>query len=137
MGLRDGPVDGQRALGLAAAEAVEQERAAEREDGGVDLEIDAAILALNGSFLLDRFGCGESKGTLTVNGAIAQAHRGLVGTSGGSGFTKNYIYDSRLKYRSPPYFLDPLNASWHVVRQVEQTPPAYDCNRTPLPAGCP
>jgi hypothetical protein len=90
-----------------------------------DLEIDAAILALKGSFLLDRFGCGDSKGTLTVKGAIAQNHRGLVGTSTGVGFTKDYQYDDRLKYRTPPNFLDPTNSSWHIVRQVEQAPAAY------------
>jgi hypothetical protein len=102
-----------------------------------DLELDAAILALNGSFMLDRFGCGESKGQLNLTGAVAQAHRGLVSSSNGSGYVKNYVYDTRLRYRSPPYFLDPVGAAWHVVRQVEQTPPAYDCTRSPKPAGCP
>ena len=30
------------------------------------------------------------------------------------GFTKDYNYDDRLRYRSPPYFLEPIAASWHV-----------------------
>jgi hypothetical protein len=104
-----------------------------------DLTLDAAILALNGSFLLDRVGCGAAKGDLNVTGAIAQRHRGLVGVSAAtpSGYTKNYAYDDRLKYRTPPNFLDPVNSSWHVIRQVEQAPPAYDCVQTPKPPGCP
>ena len=61
--------------------------------------------------------------TLTVNGAIAQKYRGAVGTSGGTGFNKDYNYDDRLRYRSPPYFLEPIAASWHVIRSNEQVPP--------------
>ena len=97
------------------------------------------------SFMTDMYGCGKSLGTLTVNGAIAQGHRGIVGVKqaaaapyDSNGFkTKNYVYDTRLKSRTPPNFLDPVNAAWHVVRQVEQTPAAYDCTKTPKPAGCP
>ena len=67
----------------------------------------------------------RSSGHLTVNGAIAQKYRGAVGTSrhGGSGFIKDYNYDDRLRYRSPPYFLEPIAASWHVIRSNEQVPP--------------
>ena len=59
-----------------------------------------------------------------MNGVIAQKHRGIVGTggSGGTGYIKNYIYDDKLKYRSPPYFLDPVQSSWRVLRQTEQSP---------------
>ena len=64
-----------------------------------------------------------SSATLTVNGAIAQKYRGAVGTTGSTGFTKNYNYDDRLRYRSPPYFLEPVAASWHVIRSNEQVPP--------------
>ena len=51
-------------------------------------------------------------GDLTVDGAIAQKFRGPVGTGSGAtittGFRKNYIYNDRLRYREPPYFLDPV-----------------------------
>jgi hypothetical protein len=58
-----------------------------------------------------------------VTGAIAQKFRGVVGIggSGGSGFLKNYTYDDRLRYRSPPKFLDPLNTAWNVAREIEQS----------------
>ena len=59
---------------------------------------------------------------LSVSGAIAQRYRGPVGTSGGTGFIKDYNYDDRLKYRSPPFFLNPIDAAWGIVRSNEQVP---------------
>jgi hypothetical protein len=87
--------------------------------------IDAAILALNYSFIVDNWYCGNALGNLTVNGAIAQKYRGIVGTFGGSntGYKKDYNYDDRLRFRQPPNFLDPVQTAWRVMRQVEQTPP--------------
>ena len=91
-----------------------------------DVRIDAAILSLLHSFTVDNYDCGSKLGNLTVKGAIAQKYRGAVGTggasSGGSGYIKDYQYDDRLQYRSPPYFLDPIAASWHVIRSNEQVP---------------
>jgi hypothetical protein len=87
------------------------------------VRIDAAILSLQHSFTVDNHDCGAKLGNLTVNGAIAQKYRGPVGTTGGTGFIKDYNYDDRLRYRSPPYFLEPIAASWHVVRSNEQVPP--------------
>lgn len=93
-----------------------------------NITIDGAILTLTGSFTVDNYWCGSSLGTLTVNGAIAQKHRGVVGqgngTSSAHGYVKNYNYDDRLKYRSPPYFLDPVQSAWRILRQTEQSPPA-------------
>lgn len=90
-----------------------------------NVTIDAAILSLQHSFTVDNYYCGPKLGTLTVNGAIGQKHRGPVGRSGspGNGYTKNYQYDDRLRFRSPPHFLDPVQSSWRVIRQTEQTPP--------------
>ena len=87
--------------------------------------IDAAMLAIDHSFIVDNWYCGSSLGNLTVNGAIAQKYRGTVGTFGNSntGFIKDYNYDDRLRYRQPPHFLDPVQTGWRVVRQTEQTPP--------------
>jgi Tfp pilus assembly protein PilX len=94
--------------------------------GPGSIQIDAAILALNHSFLVDNYYCGSPLGTLTVNGAIAQKYRGTVGThSGGTpthGYLKNYIYNKTLRFREPPYFINPTEAAWRVVRQNEQVP---------------
>lgn len=92
-------------------------------------EIDAAILALQHSFIVDNYAAGAPLGTLTVKGAIAQKFRGPVGTGSGStvatGYVKNYTYDDRLRYRTPPSFLDPVKTSWRIQRYTEQVPPAY------------
>lgn len=86
-----------------------------------NLRIDAAILAIAHSFIVDHYDCGGDLGTLTVNGAISQKFRGAVGTfggwSGGTGYDKNYNYDDRLRYISPPHFLDPVQSAWHMQRQ--------------------
>ena len=87
------------------------------------VRIDAAILSIKHSFTVDNYDCGSQLDELTVTGAIAQKYRGAVGTSGGTGFKKDYQYDDRLRYRSPPYFLEPVAASWHVIRSNEQVPP--------------
>lgn len=91
-----------------------------------NLTITAAILSVKHSFLVDNWECGASPGTLTVNGAIAQEFRGPVGTGNGggvsTGYAKSYGYDDRLKFRSPPFFLDPTQSAWRVVRAVEQSP---------------
>jgi hypothetical protein len=88
-----------------------------------DITIQAAILALTHSFIVDNWGCGAGLGRLNVEGAIAQYYRGPVGTTGGTGYLKNYTYNRRLKYREPPFFLDPQQASWRISRQSEQLPP--------------
>jgi len=87
-----------------------------------DVRIDAAILALRDSFTVDNYYCGARLGTITVNGAIAQRFRGPVGTSGGSGYLKNYNYDDRYRIRNPPHFLDPVPGSWKIQRFTEQKP---------------
>ncbi len=90
--------------------------------GPGSIQIDAAILALQHSFTVDHYYCGNPLGTLTVNGVIAQRFRGPVGTGGTSvstGYLKDYNYDNRLQLRQPPYFLDPVQSAWRIQRQTE------------------
>jgi hypothetical protein len=85
--------------------------------------IDAAILTLQHSFIVDQYDCGIGLGTLTINGVLAQEYRGTVGTgSGTTGYAKNYVYDSRYKYLTPPHFLVPTLSTWRVSRYREQVP---------------
>jgi Tfp pilus assembly protein PilX len=88
--------------------------------------IDAAILAISHSFIVDHYDCGNALGTLTVNGAISQKFRGPVGTFSGSttvtGYSKNYNYDDRLRYLEPPHFLDPVQVAWHIQRETLDFP---------------
>ncbi len=78
----------------------------------------AAILSTKHSFVVDNFNCGNELGKLNVYGAIAQNFRGIVGTSGATGYIKNYNYDQRLAADEPPYFLQPLNTGWEVNRET-------------------
>jgi Tfp pilus assembly protein PilX len=91
-----------------------------------DADIDAAILAIQHSFIVDNYNCGAPLNALTVNGAIAQKFRGAVGQNGGGsishGYTKDYNYDDRLRYQEPPNFLDPVETAWHVQRQTLDFP---------------
>ena len=99
------------------------------ETAGVlgSVRIDAALLALNDSFMVDSNECGSTpQGTLTVNGAIVQHYRGGVGqldpVTGAlkSGYFKSYTYDDRFHAKNPPSFLDPASTSWNIVKAVEQ-----------------
>lgn len=75
-----------------------------------NLEVDASIMALNTSFMLENWWVGPAKGTLTIYGGIIQDQRGPVGTFSGiggqklSGYSKNYAYDSRMLGTPPPFF---------------------------------
>ncbi len=86
------------------------------------IEIYAAILAVNHSFIVDNFNCGPPMGELYVYGAIAQIFRGTVGEHNGTtlvhGYSKNYNYDDRLSTESPPDFLSPIAAAWIVKRET-------------------
>jgi hypothetical protein len=83
-----------------------------------NLKVEAAILAIEHSFIVDHYDCGGELGTLTVKGAISQKFRGPVGTTAGTGYLKNYEYDDRLRYMEPPNFLNPVEPSWHIQRET-------------------
>lgn len=88
-----------------------------------DPRIDAALLALKHSFIVDNWACGGRLGTLSINGAIAQKFRGPVGTgskTSGSGYLKDYEYDDRLRVRIPPSFIDPVQSAWGIQTYQEQ-----------------
>ena len=92
------------------------------ESGLKDPWIYAGILATQHSFVVDNPGCGNELGKLNIYGAIGQNYRGVVGTTGGTGYFKHYEYDGRLATDEPPFFLAPLKAGWKVVRQTAQGP---------------
>lgn len=112
-----------------------------------DPEIHAAILALNRSFGVQHFnrgagfnGAGED---LTVFGAIAQRWRGPVATAGSgstvsTGYLKDYVYDYRLQYLTPPYFLEPERSPWGRRQWTELVPAPAACTaeQTPAVDGC-
>lgn len=129
--------NGDRVLGLIANNHVRVQHrvqnATDRSNCGgnssptiPNIRVEAAILSLGHSFIVDNWWCGAPLANLTIFGAIAQRFRGPVGTFSGSsivsGYTKNYTYDNRLLYRNPPNFLPPVAASWRPIRTNEQVP---------------
>lgn len=87
-----------------------------------NLTIEAALLAIDHSFIVDHYDCGNELGTLTVKGAISQKFRGAVGTTAPTGYKKSYEYDDRLRYMEPPNFLDPVEPAWHIQRETLDYP---------------
>lgn len=86
-------------------------------------QINAAILTLQHSFTVQQYNLGNPLGTLNVFGTIAQRYRGPVGTGSiSTGYYKHYVYDTRLRYAPPPYFLDPVRSAWGVKTYGELTP---------------
>jgi type II secretory pathway pseudopilin PulG len=85
--------------------------------------IQAAILALRHSFIVQSAKAGTPLGTLNVYGAIAQKFRGQVATVSGttvlSGYDKNYNYDSRLAYTQPPFFLKASNSPFLLSKIID------------------
>jgi type II secretory pathway pseudopilin PulG len=83
-----------------------------------DLKIEAALLAINHSFIVDNYMCGAQLGTLTVKGAIAQKYRGPVGTTNNSGYLKNYEYDDKFRTNEPPEFTSPEKTAWVIGKEL-------------------
>lgn len=92
--------------------------------------IDAALLSVAHTFQVQNVGAGGSRGTLTINGAIAQKFRGFVyrtvgGTAGG--YVKSYNYDQRLRYLAPPKYLSPVTTTYGVT-VLQEVAGGYDAD---------
>ncbi|HEY1737797.1 MAG TPA: prepilin-type N-terminal cleavage/methylation domain-containing protein [Acidimicrobiia bacterium] len=88
----------------------------------------AAALSVNHSVRVQNNAIGSPLGTLSVRGAFSQRYRGAVGTNSSgtivSGYAKDYTYDQRLHYESPPHFLDPIASQWQEATWAELKTPA-------------
>lgn len=79
--------------------------------------VQGSLLSVNGSVSVQNYNQGEFLGSLFVTGGMAQRWRGLIGTTDKlHGYRKEYRWDARLQTVSPPYFLEPVQAAWQVVR---------------------
>jgi hypothetical protein len=90
--------------------------------------IDAAILSVQHTFQVQNPYVGGDRGTLTINGAIAQKFRGIVrhtvttdGNTRANGYAKDYNYDTRFATRTPPKFLMPVSTTYDVTLMAEVT----------------
>jgi len=111
-------------LGLiAAGDVIIDDNSANRNN----VIIDASIMAIGGSFMVENYNRGSPRGTLRVSGGIIQRYRGAVGTGSighdgrvyiRTGFRKDYIYDERFRDSAPPYFLSTgeyIRVSWSEI----------------------
>ncbi len=86
-----------------------------------NINIQAAMFTLDGSFAFEYYNDGVPKGTINFLGSMFQNNRGPVGTfdswSGNkaTGYDKNYSYDLRMKRYTPPHYVEPENAGWEIL----------------------
>ncbi len=84
------------------------------------LTVDATILALKQSFVVNNYSNSPGLGTLYAYGSIQQDARGPVGLVGGNnGYYKYYTWDPRLPLYGPPYYLTPGTSSWALDSSAE------------------
>ncbi|WP_426566853.1 hypothetical protein ACPPVT_10090 [Angustibacter sp. McL0619] len=88
------------------------------------VQLTASIQTLQHSFLVQSYKAGTQQGQLYVKGSLAQRWRGIVGQGNSTGYLKNYSYDKRLRYASPPYFPQWTNAVW-AANYTGEIQPAY------------
>ena len=99
-------------------------------NGAADRTVDAAMLAVSHSVYVAGWQTGlftSPVPTLHVTGALDGAWRGAYGGYNpdgnlASGYTKDFHFDRRLQRIQPPYFLQPVAASWARVDEVEVPP---------------
>ena len=85
---------------------------------GSGITIDAAVLALKQSFVVNNYQAAGIEGDLYVYGSIQQNARGPVGNFNQqtqtltNGYLKHYTWDPLLDFLAPPSYLVPTTASW-------------------------
>jgi hypothetical protein len=108
--------EGEAGAGAYASEGTWPRRVADPRAGAAvpatGLQIAASVQTLQRSFYVQSWQAGPSKGVLLVRGSIAQRFRGPIATTNGSGYVKEYTYDTRLGYAAPPYFPQWANSQW-------------------------
>ncbi|MCD4782228.1 MAG: DUF4900 domain-containing protein [Candidatus Eremiobacteraeota bacterium] len=75
-----------------------------------NIEINAIMMALSGSFYVSSYSSGNPRGTLKIFGGLIQFSRGPVGTFSSysgqvvTGYSKDYEYDTKLINSPPPNY---------------------------------
>lgn len=87
------------ALGLIAKRSVVVQTSAPN-----NLDVYAHIICTTGGFGVADYNTGSARGTLTVFGGLVNQIRNAVGTTGGTGYLKNYIFDKRFTKNPPPHY---------------------------------
>lgn len=91
-------------------------------NSSVDRHIHASMMALKGSFTVDKYNQGSPRGTLHIIGGIIQNVRGPVGTGSATqvstGYAKDYRYDDKLVVKPPLNF--PNTGEVYVVNITDR-----------------
>jgi hypothetical protein len=87
--------------------------------------IQAAILSLRHSFVVQNWDTGAPLGRLHLLGALGQKLRGPVGATDPvsgrtTGYLKDYRYDTRYQTVQPPYYLKPAANLWQVLSVTDR-----------------
>ena len=63
---------------------------------------------------MQQYNKGAKLGTLRSSAASPSASedRSAPARHSGTGYLKNYNYDTRLRFSPPPFFLDPVGSGW-------------------------
>jgi hypothetical protein len=84
-----------------------------------NVNVYAAVMSNSYSFMFEEYWNNINNGNINLEGSVIQQYRGPVGLITGGhynyGYSKNYYYDSRMSYETPPYFLNPANIGWGVM----------------------
>lgn len=86
--------------------------------------IDGALLSIHGAFYVQNWSSGGPLGNVTFNGSLALNYDGITGVqysngSLASGYNEVFVYDPRLAFSSPPYFLSPSTTYWEQLHWTE------------------
>ena len=88
-----------------------------------NVTIDAAILALTHSFVVDNFRCGAASGSSTSPARSRRSSAARSARATGPPATRRTTSTTTGSSSAlPPHFLDPVQASWKVNRINEQVP---------------
>jgi hypothetical protein len=104
-------------------------------DDTKDVYIHGVMMALGTSFRVENYNLGPTavnncgatingRGCIYLSGGLIQNSRGAVGTSGGSGFAKQYTYDHCAIVNPPPYF--PTTGRFQDNRYLELDPTGFN-----------
>lgn len=91
-------------LGIVSEDDTIVDNSAHSDHGSKDININASVLTLKGSFTVENYDEGGDRGTINLLGGLIQRTRGPVGLVDGTGYSKSYTYDQRFQKNSTPGF---------------------------------
>ncbi|MDA8393581.1 MAG: hypothetical protein M0Z87_12485 [Actinomycetota bacterium] len=94
-----------------------------------NVTVDGAILDVSHALTVQHLSHAGVLGQFAVNGTMAEKFGDLTAVGSGARIARGYsttvnTYDSRLSVLTPPYFLDPIAASWRVTHFAQVGTPS-------------